>query len=75
MRALLRKDFYVTRKQNLLLLTLILGFSFTTEFEFIGFAYLLVTAMSLSQSVIAYDERCRWDIFAAMLPVLSLIHI
>lgn len=69
MTALLRKDLYMIRKQMWLLFAIVLCFSFTPQFNRVGTIYLLVLSMSLSQTSIAYDERFRWDKFAAMLPV------
>lgn len=69
MTALLRKDLYVVGNQIWILFIMALVFSVIPQFNTAGTCYLLVLSMSLSQSSIGYDERSRWDQFAAMLPV------
>lgn len=65
MTGLLRKEFYVLKKSMLYDLFLILAFSvLPAGFPVYG---ILIVGMNAVTSV-AYDERCRWDTFAAALP-------
>lgn len=68
MTALLRKDLYVADKQMRLVVVLALAFSIIPQMETFGATYALVLAFLLPISTITYDERCRWDRYAAMLP-------
>lgn len=68
MTALLRKDLYVADKQMRLVVVLALVFSVIPQMETFGATYALVLAFLLPISTITYDEKCRWDRYAAMLP-------
>ena len=71
MIALLRKDLYVADKQMRLVVVLSLVFSVIPQMETFGATYALVLAFLLPISTITYDERCKWDRYAAMLPWTS----
>ena len=87
MKALLRKDLYVVDKQLRLLIVLALVLSVVPVANAVGSTYAIMISYMMPVSVVAYDEKCRWDKYAAMLPytprqiilskylLLSLIHI
>lgn len=68
MTALLRKDIYVADKQTRLLAGLGLLFCLLPRMESFGSTYALLTAFMIPLNSVAYDERCKWDKYAAMLP-------
>jgi len=68
MKALLRKDFYVARKQGAMLLGLALLFCLLPKMGAFANTYAVVMAVMIPLSTITYDEQCKWDRYAAMLP-------
>ena len=68
MSGLLRKDLYVADKSGRLLLVLALVFSMVPSLGAFGSTYAMMMAIMMPLSSIAYDERCKWDRYAAMLP-------
>lgn len=68
MTALLRKDIYVADRQARLLIALGLVFSLLPRMESFGMTYALMTAFIIPLNAVAYDEKCKWDRYAAMLP-------
>lgn len=68
MIGLLKKDLYVADKSSRLLLVLALVFCLVPDFGTLGSTYAMMMAFMLPMNSIAYDERCKWDRYAAMLP-------
>ena len=68
MSGLLRKDLYVSEKSSRLLLVLALILSLVPKMETLGNTYALMLAFMMPMNAVAYDERCKWDRYAAMLP-------
>lgn len=68
MIGLLRKDLFVADKSSRLLLVLALVFCLTPNLGTLGNTYAMMMAFMLPMNSIAYDERCKWDRYAAMLP-------
>lgn len=68
MTALLKKDMYVADKQFHLLAGLGLLFGLIPNMESFGSTYALMVAFMIPLNAIAYDEKCKWDRYAAMLP-------
>lgn len=68
MKALLRKDFYVAKKQGGVLLGLALLFCLLPKMGTLANTYAVVMAIMIPLSTITYDEQCEWDKYAAMLP-------
>ncbi len=68
MRALIRKDLYVADKQLRLLLVLAVIFSVLPGTTGFGGTYAMMLAMMLPLTTMNYDERSKWDKYAAMLP-------
>jgi len=68
MIGLLKKDLYVAEKSGRLLLILALLFSMAPSLGAFGNTYAMMLAFMLPLNSIAYDERCKWDRYAAMLP-------
>lgn len=68
MKALLRKDFYVAKKQGGVLLGLALLFCLLPKMGTLANTYAVVMAVMIPLSTITYDEQCKWDKYAAMLP-------
>lgn len=66
MKALILKDFYVLWKQVRLFL-LIMVFVAVANGIF-GTMFIVVWAALLPYTAMAYDEQCKWDRLAAMLP-------
>lgn len=66
MKGLLLKDGYTLLRQMKLFLILILFFSLMPNFS--GSAFTIVYSAMLPISALAYDERCGWNTFAAMMP-------
>ena len=68
MIGLLKKDLYVADKSGRLLLILAPVFSMVPSLGAFGSTYAMMMAIMMPLSSIAYDERCKWDRYAAMLP-------
>lgn len=68
MKALLRKDIYVARKQGAVLLGLALLFCLLPQMGMFANTYAVLIAVMMPLSTITYDEQCKWDKYAAMLP-------
>lgn len=68
MIGLLKKDLYVADRSFRLLVVLALVFSLIPGMSHFGTTYALVMAMSIPLNAIAYDEKSKWDRYAAMLP-------
>ena len=68
MIALLKKDIFVMDKQMRLLVILALLFNLIPSASSLGATYAMLIALLLPMSTISYDERCKWDRYAAMLP-------
>ena len=68
MTALLRKDIYVADKQARLLVVLALIFCLIPNMGAFSSTYALMTAFMIPINSLAYDEKGKWDKFAAMLP-------
>lgn len=70
MIGLLRKDLFVADKSGRLLLVFAVVFCVfpVPHLESLGNTYAMLLAFMLPLNSIAYDERCKWDRYAAMLP-------
>lgn len=68
MIALLKKDIFVMDKQMRLLVVLALIFNLIPSTNGFGSTYAMLIALMLPISTVSYDERCKWDRYAAMLP-------
>jgi len=68
MTGLLKKDLYVADKSSRLLLILALVFSLVPSLGSFGTTYAMMLALMIPLNSIAYDEKSRWDRYAAMLP-------
>ena len=68
MSGLLKKDLYVSEKTSRLLLVLALILSLIPKMETFGNTYAMMLAFMMPMNAVAYDERCKWDRYAAMLP-------
>ena len=68
MTALLKKDIFVMDKQMRALVILALVFLLLPAAGTIGSTYAVMISLMLPMSTISYDERCKWDRYAAMLP-------
>ena len=71
MKGLVYKDFLVLRKQLWSMLVLVAIFCLIpndTSFFNLGLFFVIYTSL-LPASLLAYDERARWDRLAPMLPV------
>lgn len=68
MIGLLKKDLYVADKSARLLLILALLFSLIPSMGAFGSTYAMMLALMMPITTLAYDERCKWDRYAAMLP-------
>lgn len=66
MKGLLLKDFFTLGKSLRMFLLLILVFAVMPGYNMSLFA--VVYASLLPVTAISYDERCKWDTLAAMLP-------
>ena len=71
MIGLLKKDLYVADKSGRLLLILALVFSMVPSLGAFGSTYAMMMALMMPITTLAYDERCKWDRYAAMLPYSS----
>ena len=68
MIGLMKKDLYVADKTGRLLLVLAVAFSLIPSMRSFGCTYAMMLALMIPLNSIAYDERCKWDRYAAMLP-------
>ena len=68
MIALLKKDVFVMDKQMRVLVILALIFNLIPSTNGFGATYAMLIALMLPISTVSYDERCKWDRYAAMLP-------
>lgn len=68
MIGLLRKDLFVADKSGRLLLVMALVFSLVPNMGSFGATYAMMLALMMPLTSIAYDERSKWDKYAAMLP-------
>ena len=68
MIALLKKDIFVMDKQMRVLVILALIFNLIPNTDAFGATYAMMIALMLPISTVSYDERCKWDRYAAMLP-------
>lgn len=68
MIGLLKKDLYVADRTGRLLLVLALAFSLIPSLRNFGCTYAMMLALMIPLNAIAYDEKSRWDRYAAMLP-------
>ena len=68
MIGLLKKDLYVADKSGRLLLILALVFSLVPALRSFGSTYAMMLTLVIPLNAISYDEKCRWDRYAAMLP-------
>ncbi|MGI6261797.1 MAG: ABC-2 transporter permease [Acutalibacteraceae bacterium] len=66
MKGLLLKDFYTIIKQLKVFVLMIVIFALIPNFSVSVFA--VVYAAMLPITTLAYDERCKWDTLAAMMP-------
>lgn len=66
MMALVQKDWYVLWKQMKLLYFIMVVFAFANG-NF-GSVFIVIWAAMLPYTAMAYDERCKWDQLAAMMP-------
>ena len=68
MIGLLKKDLYVAGRSGRLLLVLALVFSMVPSLGAFGSTSAMMMAVMMPLNSIAYDERCKWDRYAAMMP-------
>ena len=68
MIGLLKKDLFVADKSGRLLLVMAVIFSMIPSMGNFGSTYAMMLALMMPLTSIAYDERCKWDKYAAMLP-------
>ena len=68
MIGLLRKDLFVADKSGRMLLVLAVVFSVVPGMGSFGSTYAVMLALMMPMTSIAYDERSKWDKYAAMLP-------
>lgn len=68
MIGLLRKDLYVADRSFRLMVVLALAFSLIPGMASFGTTYAVVMAMTIPLNAVAYDEKSKWDRYAAMLP-------
>ena len=68
MIALLKKDGFVMDKQMRVLVILALIFNLIPKTNGFGSTYAMLIALMLPISTVSYDERCKWDRYAAMMP-------
>lgn len=68
MIGLMRKDLFVADKSGRLLLVMAVIFSLIPSMGSFGATYAMMLALMMPLTSIAYDERCKWDKYAAMLP-------
>ena len=68
MIGLLRKDLFVADKSGRLLLVMAIVFSVVPGMGSFGSTYAMMLALMMPLTSIGYDEQCKWDKYAAMLP-------
>ena len=68
MIGLMRKDLFVADKSGRLLLVMAVEFSMIPSMGNFGATYAMMLALMMPLTSIAYDERSKWDKYAAMLP-------
>ena len=68
MNGLIRKDLYVADRTGRLLMILALVLSLVPSMGSFGSTYAMMMALMIPLNAIAYDEKCKWDRYAAMLP-------
>lgn len=68
MIGLLKKDLFVSDRSGRLLLVLAGVFSVLPRMGSFGSTYAMMLTVMMPMYCIAYDERCKWDKYAAMLP-------
>lgn len=68
MIGLLKKDLYVADRSFRLLIVLAVVFSLIPGMSNFGTTYAIMMAMTIPLNAIAYDEKSKWDRYAAMLP-------
>lgn len=68
MIGLLKKDLFVSDKSGRLLLVLAGVFSVLPRMSMFGTTYAMMLTVMMPMYAIAYDERSKWDKYAAMLP-------
>lgn len=68
MIGLLRKEMYMVGWMGLLMLLLSLVISLLPRMENMSTAYPITLAVMVPLYAASYDERCKWDRYAAMLP-------
>ena len=68
MIGLMKKDLYVADKTGRLLLVLARGVRLIPPLRRVRCTYALMLGPMIPLNSIAYDERCKWDRYAAMLP-------
>lgn len=68
MIGLLKKDLFVADKSGRLLLVMAVVFSVIPNMGSFGTTYAMILALMMPLTSIAYDERSKWDKYAAMLP-------
>lgn len=66
MKGLILKDIYTLIKQTRIILILIIIFSITPGYSGANFA--VIYGAMLPITALAYDERCKWNTLAAMMP-------
>ena len=78
MKGLLLKDWYVLCRQWRVMLIFHMIYAAVAAFSGMAFLFAAMNVfvgMLTVQTVMALDERSKWDSVAVTLPVLSLIHI
>lgn len=68
MIGLLKKDLFVADKSGRLLVVLAIVFSVIPKMGNFGSTYAMMLGMMMPLTSIAYDEKSKWDKYAAMLP-------
>ena len=68
MIGLMRKDLFVSDKTGRLLVVFAFAFSFIPRLSTFGSTYAMMLTVMMPMYCIAYDERSKWDKYAAMLP-------
>lgn len=68
MIGLMKKDLFVSDKSGRLLLIMAGVFSLLPRMTTFGITYAMMMTVMMPMYCIAYDERSKWDKYAAMLP-------
>lgn len=68
MIGLLKKDLYVADRTCRMLLVLAMAFSAIPQMSSFGTTYSMMLAVMVPLYCISYDEKSKWDRYAAMLP-------